>query len=43
MLNSGVPAKAIMAITGHKSINNFQLYYKPTNDVLAEFMKSAWK
>ena len=25
MLNSGVPAKAIMAITGHKSINNFQL------------------
>lgn len=43
MLNSGVPAKAIMTITGHKSINNFQLYYKPTNDVLAEFMKNAWK
>lgn len=43
MLNSGVPAKAIMTITGHKSINNFQLYYKPTNDVLADFMKNAWK
>ncbi len=43
MLNSGVPAKAIMKITGHRSINNFQLYYKPTNDVLYEFMEKAWK
>ena len=38
MLNSGVPAKAIMSITGHKSINNFQLYYKPSNDTLSGFM-----
>jgi len=43
MLNSGVPAKAIMKITGHRSINNFQLYYKPTNEVLSEFMEKAWK
>lgn len=43
MLNSGVPAKAIMAITGHKSINNFQLYYKPSNDILSDFMSKAWK
>ena len=43
MLNSGVPAKAIMAITGHKSINNFQLYYKPSNDILSDFMNNAWK
>jgi len=43
MLNSGVPAKAIMNITGHKSINNFQLYYKPTNDVLSDFMQKVWK
>ena len=43
MLNSGVPAKAIMSITGHKSINNFQLYYKPTNDTLSGFMDQVWK
>ena len=43
MLNTGVPAKAIMAITGHKSINNFQLYYKPSNDILSDFMNKAWK
>jgi len=43
MLNSGVPAKAIMNITGHKSINNFQLYYKPTNDTLSGFMDQVWE
>ena len=43
MLNSGIPAKAIMSITGHKSINNFQLYYKPTNDTLSGFMDQVWK
>ena len=43
MLNSGVPAKAIMSITGHKSINNFQLYYKPTNDTLSGFMDQVWE
>ena len=43
MFNSGVPAKAIMSITGHKSINNFQLYYKPTNDTLSGFMDQVWK
>jgi len=42
MLNSGVPAKAIMKITGHKSINNFQLYYKPTNENLSNFMRMTW-
>lgn len=43
MLNSGVPAKAIMSITGHKSINNFQLYYKPSNDTLSGFMDQVWE
>ena len=42
MLNSGVPAKAIMKITGHKSINNFQLYYRPSNAVLSDFMNKVW-
>ncbi len=42
MLNNGVPAKAIMKITGHKSINNFQLYYRPSNAVLSDFMNKVW-
>ena len=42
MLNSGVPDKAIMKITGHKSINNFQVYYRPSNEVLSDFMSDVW-
>jgi integrase len=42
MLNSGVPDKAIMKITGHKSINNFQVYYRPSNEVLSDFMSHVW-
>ena len=42
MLNSGVPDKAIMKITGHKSINNFQVYYRPSNEVLYDFMSHVW-
>ena len=43
MLNSGVPDKAIMKITGHKSINNFQVYYRPSNEVLSDFMNNVWR
>lgn len=43
MLNKGVPIKIIMSITGHKSLDNFMLYYKPDDSQKIEGMKEAFK
>ena len=42
MLNKGIPPKAIMSITGHKSIKTFNSYYRPTVTDSQKFMKQVW-
>ncbi len=42
MLNKGIPPKAIMSITGHKSIKTFNSYYRPTITDSQKFMEQVW-
>lgn len=42
MMNQNVPDKAIMKITGHKSISTFQAYYSPTVSDTVDFMARVW-
>lgn len=42
MLNEGIPAKTIMAITGHKSVTQFLEYYKPSEDYTKESMNTVF-
>jgi len=42
MLNKGIPPKAIMSITGHKSIKTFNSYYRPTVTDSQKFMEQVW-
>ena len=42
MMNQNVPDKAIMKITGHKSISTFQAYYSPTVSDTVNFMARVW-
>lgn len=43
MLNKNVPIKIIMSITGHKSFENFILYYKEDETEKLQSMKKAFK
>ena len=43
MKNKRVPDKVIMEITGHKSLEVFNKYYKPNNEERKEFMQTVWK
>ena len=43
MKNKGVPDKVIMDITGHKSIEVFNKYYKPNNTEKRDFMNNVWQ
>lgn len=42
MKNKGVPDKIIMGYTGHKSIQNFNLYYKPSQGDSLKFMNDVF-
>ncbi len=42
MKNKRVPDKVIMDITGHKSLEVFNKYYKPNDAQKAEFMQIVW-
>ena len=42
MKNKRVPDKIIMSITGHKSIEVFNKYYKPNDEQKSEFMQTVW-
>lgn len=43
MKNEKVPDKVIMSITGHKSLEVFNKYYKPSKKDKVEFMNSVFK
>ncbi len=43
MLNKNVPIKIIMSITGHRSFENFILYYKEDETEKLQSMKKAFK
>ena len=43
MKNEKVPDKVIMSITGHKSLEVFNKYYKPSKKDKEEFMNSVFK
>ena len=43
MKNQKVPDKIIMSITGHKSLEVFNKYYKPSNIDRQDFMQTVWK
>jgi site-specific recombinase XerD len=43
MKNEKVPDKVIMSITGHKSLEVFNKYYKPSTKDKSEFMNSVFK
>ncbi|WP_397445981.1 tyrosine-type recombinase/integrase [Polaribacter sp. R77954] len=43
MKNEKVPDKVIMSITGHKSLEVFNKYYKPSKKDKIEFMNSVFK
>ena len=43
MKNSNVPDKVIMDITGHKSVEVFNKYYKPNDDEKMNFMSEVWQ
>lgn len=43
MKNKKVPDKIIMGYTGHKSLEVFNKYYKPNNEVKKDFMQTVWK
>lgn len=42
MQNEKVPQKTIMSITGHKSLSQFNIYYKTSDDYTEESMKSVF-
>ena len=42
MKNKRVPDKVIMEITGHKSLEVFNKYYKPNDEQKTEFMQEVW-
>ncbi|WP_339848272.1 tyrosine-type recombinase/integrase [uncultured Dokdonia sp.] len=42
MKNKGVPDKVIMGYTGHKSIQNFNLYYKPSENDSVKYMNDVF-
>lgn len=43
MKNKKIPDKIIMSITGHKSLEVFNKYYKPNNEERKDFMQTVWK
>jgi integrase len=43
MKNKRVPDKVIMEITGHKSVDIFNKYYKPNNEEKKTFMNDVWQ
>jgi len=43
MKNKKIPDKVIMSITGHKSLEVFNKYYKPNDDDKKDFMQTVWK
>lgn len=43
MKNEKIPDKVIMGMTGHKSLEVFNKYYKPNNDEKKGFMQTVWK
>lgn len=42
MKNKKIPDKVIMGMTGHKSLEVFNKYYKPNDDEKKDFMKVVW-
>jgi len=42
MKNEKIPHKVIMGYTGHKSLEVFNQYYKPSGEEKKEFMKKVW-
>jgi integrase len=43
MKNQKIPDKVIMSITGHKSLEVFNKYYKPNDEEKKDFMRTVWK
>lgn len=43
MKNQKIPDKVIMSITGHKSLEVFNKYYKPNDEDKKDFMRTVWK
>jgi site-specific recombinase XerD len=43
MKNKKIPDKVIMGMTGHKSLETFNKYYKPNNEEKITFMETVWK
>ena len=43
MKNKKIPDKVIMSITGHKSLEVFNKYYKPSSEEKITFMQDVWK
>lgn len=43
MKNKGVPDKVIMSYTGHRSLSNFNIYYKPSDEKRIDFMQQVWQ
>ena len=42
MKNKNVPDKVIMSYTGHRSLPNFIMYYKPNEEQRINFMEGVW-
>ena len=42
MKNKKIPDKVIMGMTGHKSLEVFNKYYKPNDEEKKDFMKVVW-
>ena len=42
MKNKKIPDKVIMGMTGHKSLEVFNKYYKPNDDEKRDFMQVVW-
>lgn len=42
MKNKKIPDKVIMGMTGHKSLEVFNKYYKPNDDEKKDFMRVVW-
>lgn len=43
MKNEKIPDKVIMSFTGHRSLEVFNKYYKPSTTEKQTFMKAVWK
>lgn len=43
MKDRKIPDKVIMSITGHKSLEVFNKYYKPNDETRIDFMQTVWK